>query len=338
METVLVTGGCGFIGSHTDVELLEKGYQVVVIDNLINSSPVALKRVEEITGKKVKFYPVDLLDEAKVEQVFEENSIDYVIHFAARKAVGESVGKPILYYENNLQGTLVLLKAMQRHHVRNMIFSSSATVYGKPERLPLTEDCRLSVTNPYGATKLMTERILEDVTVADPSFNAILLRYFNPIGAHPSGLIGEYPHGIPANLMPYISEVALRKLDHLTVFGDDYPTPDGTCVRDYIHVVDIARGHIAAMEHCQKPGVHIYNLGTGKGTSVLELVSAFERVTGKKVPYVIGPRRAGDVPSCYASCEKANRELGWKATHSLDDMMRDQWNWETKNPNGYPAE
>ncbi|MFA6874625.1 MAG: UDP-glucose 4-epimerase GalE [Bacilli bacterium] len=336
MKTVLVTGGSGFIGTHTDVELLSRGFQVIVVDNLSNSSEEALRRVERITGKKVKFYKTDLLDEKKTEEIFQENKIDFVIHFAAYKAVGESVADPIKYYENNLGSTLVLLKLMKKYGVKNLIFSSSATVYGNPERLPLTEDCRADdSTNPYGETKVMIERMLMDVAHSDPSWNIILLRYFNPIGAHESGLIGENPKGIPANLMPYISKVALGKLDHLTIYGNDYDTKDGTGVRDYIHVMDLASGHVAAIEHCEKPGIHIYNLGTGHGVSVLEMVNAFMKATGVNVKYAFGPRRPGDIASCYASSEKAEKELGWKAKYSLEDMMRDQWNWQSKNPNGY---
>jgi UDP-glucose 4-epimerase len=335
MKTILVTGGAGYIGTHTDVELLNKGYDVVVVDNLVNSSKIALERVEKITSKKVKFYPIDMRDRDGMEKVFEENKIDAVIHFAGLKAVGESVAKPLEYYDNNIYGTLVLLETMRKHNVKTIIFSSSATVYGTPERLPLTEDCRLSTTNPYGSTKLYIEGILKDVYRADNSWNVMLLRYFNPIGAHESGLIGENPRGIPNNLMPYIAKVAMGQLDHVNVFGNDYPTPDGTGVRDYIHVVDLALGHIAAIEKCTTPGVHIYNLGTGHGYSVLEVIKAFSKACGKEIPYVIAPRRPGDVAACYASSAKAEKELGWKAKYDLDDMCASQWNWVKHNPNGY---
>ena len=335
MKTVLVTGGAGFIGSHTDVELLNKDYQVIVIDNFCNSSPIALKRVEAITGKKVSLYAGDLRDEKLVNRVFDENKIDGVIHFAGLKAVGESCQIPLTYFENNFDSTLVLLEAMKAHDCKTIIFSSSATVYGVPERLPLDEDCRLSVTNPYGRTKLVIEGMLQDLYRSDPTWNIILLRYFNPVGAHASGLIGEDPKGIPNNLMPYIAKVAMGQLDHLNVFGNDYPTPDGTGVRDYIHVVDLALGHIAAFEYCTEPGVHIYNLGTGVGYSVLDIVHAFEKASGVKVPYVISPRRSGDVAACYASPKKAKDELHWVATHDLSDMCASQWNWIMKNPNGY---
>ena len=335
MKTILVTGGAGYIGTHTDVELLNKGYDVVVVDNLVNSSKIALERVEKITSKKVKFYPIDMRDRDGMEKVFEENKIDAVIHFAGLKAVGESVSKPLEYYDNNIYGTLVLLETMRKHNVKTIIFSSSATVYGTPERLPLTEDCRLSTTNPYGSTKLYIEGILKDVYRADNSWNVMLLRYFNPIGAHESGLIGENPRGIPNNLMPYIAKVAMGQLDHVNVFGNDYPTPDGTGVRDYIHVVDLALGHIAAIEKCTTPGVHIYNLGTGHGYSVLEVIKAFSKACGKDIPYVIAPRRPGDVAACYASSAKAEKELGWKAKYDLDDMCASQWNWVKHNPNGY---
>ncbi len=332
---VLVTGGAGFIGSHTVVELLEGGFGVVVIDNLSNANRESLRRVEEITGKSVAFYENDVRDEAALELIFTKHKIDWVIHFAGLKAVGESVQKPLEYYDNNLGSTLVLLQVMRKFGVKNIVFSSSATVYGEPERLPLDEGCRLSTTNPYGATKLMQEGILTDLWVSDHSWNVVLLRYFNPVGAHPSGLIGEDPKGIPNNLMPYVAQVATGKLKRVGVFGNDYPTPDGTGVRDYIHVVDLARGHVAAIKALKEGGVHIYNLGTGNGYSVLDMVKAFSKACGKELPYEILPRRAGDVPACYATSAKAEKDLNWKAQFDLDDMCRDQWNWQKNNPNGY---
>ena len=335
--TVLVTGGAGFIGSHTVVELQNAGFDVVVVDNLCNANEEALRRVKEITGKDLAFYPYDVRDRARMEEVFSAHKIDWVIHFAGLKAVGESVKKPILYYDNNLISTLVLLETMEKFGVKNFVFSSSATVYGEPERLPLDEECRLSTTNPYGTTKLMQERILKDLYAADNTWNIALLRYFNPVGAHPSGRIGEDPKGIPNNLMPYVAQVASGKLQKIGVFGNDYPTPDGTGVRDYIHVVDLARGHVAAIQKLNTPGVHIYNLGTGKGYSVLDMIHAFEKACGKKLPYEIKPRRAGDVPACYASSKKAEKDLGWKAEYDLEDMCRDQWNWQKNNPNGYES-
>ena len=335
--TVLVTGGAGFIGSHTVVELQNAGFDVVVVDNLCNANEEALRRVKEITGKELAFYPYDVRDRARMEEVFSAHKIDWVIHFAGLKAVGESVKKPILYYDNNLISTLVLLETMEKFGVKNFVFSSSATVYGEPERLPLDEECRLSTTNPYGTTKLMQERILKDLYVADNTWNIALLRYFNPVGAHPSGRIGEDPKGIPNNLMPYVAQVASGKLQKIGVFGNDYPTPDGTGVRDYIHVVDLTRGHVAAIQKLNTPGVHIYNLGTGKGYSVLDMIHAFEKACGKKLPYEIKPRRAGDVPACYASSKKAEKDLGWKAEYDLEDMCRDQWNWQKNNPNGYES-
>ena len=335
--TVLVTGGAGFIGSHTVVDLQNAGFDVVVVDNLCNANEEALRREKEITGKELAFYPYDVRDRARMEEVFSAHKIDWVIHFAGLKAVGESVKKPILYYDNNLISTLVLLETMEKFGVKNFVFSSSATVYGEPERLPLDEECRLSTTNPYGTTKLMQERILKDLYVADNTWNIALLRYFNPVGAHPSGRIGEDPKGIPNNLMPYVAQVASGKLQKIGVFGNDYPTPDGTGVRDYIHVVDLARGHVAAIQKLNTPGVHIYNLGTGKGYSVLDMIHAFEKACGKKLPYEIKPRRAGDVPACYASSKKAEKDLGWKAEYDLEDMCRDQWNWQKNNPNGYES-
>lgn len=332
---VLVTGGAGFIGSHTVVELLNEGYEVVVIDNLYNSSEEALRRVEKITGKTVTFYNADVRDRKVVEEIFTTHKIDWVIHFAGLKAVGESVRKPLEYYDNNLVSTFVLLETMREHGVKNFVFSSSATVYGTPERLPLDEECSLSTTNPYGATKLMQENILKDLWVSDNEWDIALLRYFNPVGAHESGLIGEDPKGIPNNLMPYVAQVASGKLQQIGVFGDDYPTPDGTGVRDYIHVVDLARGHVAAIKALKEGGVHIYNLGTGNGYSVLNMIHAFEKACGKKLPYVIKERRPGDVASCYATSAKAERELGWKAEYDLEKMCADQWNWQKNNPNGY---
>ena len=332
---VLVTGGAGFIGSHTVVELLDAGYEVVVVDNLSNASEESMRRVKEITGKSFDFYVADVRDRAKLEEIFSAHNVDWVIHFAGLKAVGESVQKPVLYYDNNLISTLVLLETMEKFGVRNFVFSSSATVYGEPERLPLDEDCRLMTTNPYGTTKLMQEQMLKDLYRADNRWNIALLRYFNPVGAHPSGRIGEDPKGIPNNLMPYVAQVASGKLQKIGVFGNDYPTPDGTGVRDYIHVVDLARGHVAAIAKLKDPGVHIYNLGTGNGYSVLDMIHAFEKACGKKLPYEIKPRRAGDVPACYASSKKAEEELGWKAQYDLEDMCRDQWNWQKNNPNGY---
>ena len=336
-KKILVTGGAGFIGSHTVVELQNAGYDAVVLDNLSNSSPESLKRVEKITGKPVKFYEADICDEAALEKVFSENDIGGVIHFAGLKAVGESCRKPLLYYRNNIGGTLNLLAVMGRHGVKSIIFSSSATVYGEPERLPLDETCRLSTTNPYGSTKLMQERILQDIYKADDEWQVVLLRYFNPVGAHESGLIGEDPNGIPNNLMPYVAQVASGKLKEINVFGDDYPTPDGTGVRDYIHVVDLARGHVAALDKIVKSGVYIYNLGTGKGYSVLDMIHAFEKACGKTLPYEIKPRRAGDIAACYADASKAKRELGWEAENGIEEMCRDQWNWQSHNPNGYEA-
>ena len=332
---VLVTGGAGFIGSHTVVELLNEGYGVIVVDNLCNANKEALNRIEKITGKKVTFYETDVRNAAEMENIFATHKIDWVIHFAGLKAVGESVRMPLEYYDNNLGSTLVLLQVMRKFGVKNIVFSSSATVYGEPERLPLDEDCRLSTTNPYGATKLMQEGILTDLWVSDHEWNVVLLRYFNPVGAHPSGRIGEDPKGIPNNLMPYVAQVATGKLKRVGVFGNDYPTPDGTGVRDYIHVVDLARGHVAAIKSLKEGGVHIYNLGTGNGYSVLDMVKAFSKACGKELPYEILPRRAGDVPACYATSAKAERDLNWKAQFDLDDMCRDQWNWQKNNPNGY---
>ena len=325
---VLVAGGAGYIGSHICVELLQANHEVIVIDDFSNSKPEVLGYIKDITGKDVKFYEFNILDEKKTEQVFIENEIDAVIHCAAFKAVGEPVEKPIEYYTNNLTTTLIVAKMMKKYHVNNIVFSSSATVYGDPEVVPLTEDCKLGeTTNPYGASKAMMERILTDVQHACPEMSVTLLRYFNPIGAHESGLLGEDPKGIPNNLMPYIMKVAAGELPCLGVFGDDYDTPDGTGVRDYIHVVDLAKGHVLAIEKYNKPGLHVCNLGTGQGYSVLELVHAFERVNGVKVKYEIKPRRAGDIATCYADPTRAKEELGWVATRGIDEMCRDTWNF-----------
>ena len=329
---ILVTGGAGYIGSHTCVELLNAGYDVVIIDNLSNSKEDAVLKIEEITGKKVTFYEGDILNAETLKAMFEKEQVDAVIHCAAFKAVGESVVKPIEYYTNNLMTTLVVAKLMKKYHVPSIVFSSSATVYGDPKVVPLTEDCELGqTTNPYGSTKAMMERILTDVQHAVPEMSVTLLRYFNPIGAHESGLLGEDPKGIPNNLMPYIMKVATGELPCLGVFGDDYDTPDGTGVRDYIHVVDLAKGHVLAIEKYATPGVHICNLGTGKGYSVLEIVKAFEKVNGVKVPYEIKPRRAGDIATCYADPTRAKEQLGWVAEKTLDDMCRDTWNFAKKH-------
>ena len=334
--TILVTGGAGYIGSHTCVELLEQGYGVVVLDNLINSSPAALERVERITGKKPRFYLGDMLDAAILDRIFAENKIDAVIHFAGLKAVGESVTQPLRYFHNNITGTLVLLDAMSRAGVKRLIFSSSATVYGSPERVPVQEDFPRSVNSPYGRTKLMIEDILTDLHTADPEWAVVLLRYFNPIGAHESGLIGENPNGIPNNLMPFITGVAAGRFPELRIFGGDYDTPDGTCVRDYIHVVDLAKGHLCAIRKaCKGPGVTAYNLGTGRGVSVLEIVRDFEKATGITIPHRIVERRPGDVPVVYADPAKANRELGWTAEKTLEEMCADSWRFQRQNPNGY---
>ncbi len=333
---VLVTGGAGFIGSHTVVVLQESGYDVVVLDNLCNASEKCLERVEKITGKKVPFYKTDIRDRDGLEEIFSKEKIDSVIHFAGLKAVGESVEMPWEYYENNISGTLILLDVMRKHNVKNFIFSSSATVYGDPAEIPITENCpKGQCTNPYGWTKSMLEQILSDIQKADPSWNVILLRYFNPIGAHKSGTIGDNPNGIPNNLMPYITQVAVGKLPELGIFGNDYDTPDGTGVRDYIHVMDLADGHVKALkkidENC---GLEIYNLGTGNGCSVLELVKNFEEASGVKIPYSIKPRRAGDIATCYANADKAKKELGWEAKYNIKDMCEDSWRWQKNNPNG----
>ena len=360
--TVLVTGGAGFIGSHTCVELLEQGYSVVIVDDLSNSSEKAVDRIKSITGAddtRISFYEADILDRAALERIFSENNIAAIIHFAGFKAVGESVQKPLEYYWNNIAGTLVLCEVAREHGCKNFVFSSSATVYGDPEFIPITEDCpKHQATNPYGQTKSMLEQILTDLYIGDNEWNIVLLRYFNPIGAHESGLIGEDPKGIPNNLLPYVAQVATGKLERVGVFGDDYPTPDGTGVRDYIHVVDLARGHAKALEWMggkvgtgraigldsiegepdadgTRHGVGIFNLGTGKGTSVLEVIHAFEKACGKQLPYEIKPRRAGDIAENYAACKKAEDELGWTALYDLDRMCADSWRWQSGNPNGY---
>lgn len=334
---ILVAGGAGYIGSHTVLELLNDGFEVVVVDNLVNSSEESLKRVEKLTGKSVDFYNVDLLDKKKLEDVFRENRIDTVIHFAGLKAVGESVEMPLSYYHNNITGTLVLCELMEKYKVNNIVFSSSATVYGDPETVPITEEFPIgTITNPYGRTKYMIEEILKDLYTASQHWNIALLRYFNPVGAHSSGEIGEDPQGIPNNLMPYISQVYIGKLSELSVFGGDYDTKDGTGVRDFIHVVDLAKGHLKAIEKLQEnPGVVTYNLGTGNGYSVLEMVEAFGNAAGTKIPYKIVERRAGDIAVCFADPAKANRELGWKAELGLIEMCRDTLRWQTANPDGY---
>ncbi|HJQ09267.1 MAG TPA: UDP-glucose 4-epimerase GalE [Candidatus Saccharimonadales bacterium] len=334
---ILVTGGAGYIGSHTIIELIKDGNGVVVIDNLVNSSKTALERLEKITGVAVPFYEVDCADKSALSKVFDEHHIDAVIHFAGLKAVGESVSQPLRYYRNNLDSTLSLCEVMQEKGVKKLVFSSSATIYGIPQELPLHETSpRGEVTNPYGQTKLMIEQILLDLAVTDPSWDITLLRYFNPIGAHENGLIGEDPNGTPNNLLPYVAMVAVGKLPKVRVFGDDYDTPDGTGVRDYIHVVDLARGHVAALKHTATDGkVTIYNLGTGKGTSVYELIHAFEKACGKTIPYEVVDRRPGDVGSCYADVSKAERELHWKAEKTIEDGCADSWRWQSQNPNGY---
>lgn len=335
---ILVTGGAGYIGSHTCIELLNAGYQVIVVDNLTNSKKEALNRVEEISGKSLKFYQLDLLDKEGLDQVFTENKIKAVIHFAGLKAVGESTEIPLKYYQNNITGTLNLCEVMEDHKVKKLVFSSSATVYGDPKSLPIKEDFPLSVTNPYGRTKLMVENILKDIHKADPDWSISLLRYFNPIGAHKSARIGEDPQGIPNNLMPYITQVVSGKMEKLNIFGDDYDTHDGTGVRDYIHVVDLAKGHIKALAKIlEDKGLDIYNLGTGKGYSVLDIVTSFEEATGRKVEYEIVDRRPGDIAACYADPSKAYRELGWKAEKDIVDMCRDSWKWQEKNPKGYDS-
>ena len=337
MTTILVTGGCGYIGSHTVLELLNKNYDVVVVDNFSNSSIESLRRVQKITGKTVTFYEADIRDSAAMEKIFSAHKFDAVIHFAAYKAVGESCRLPLKYYENNISGTVSLLQIMEKFGVKKIIFSSSATVYGDPERLPLDENCRLSTTNPYGSTKLMMENIMQDLYKADNEWNIILLRYFNPVGAHESGLIGEDPKGIPNKLMPFVAQVASGKLACINVFGNDYDTPDGTGVRDDIHVVDLALGHIAAIEKCNDAGVHIYNLGTGRGYSVMDMIHAFEKACGKTLPYKICDRRSGDIAACYAAPDKAKKELCWEAKFGIEEMCASQWKWQSGNPMGYEA-
>lgn len=336
---ILVTGGTGFIGSHTVLELLENNYRVTVIDNLSNSKKEALQRAESITGKSVDFYKIDLLDQKALSNLFRENSFSAVIHFAGLKAVGESVENPLIYFENNVSGTVTLCKVMQENNVKTMVFSSSATVYGDPGESPIPETSSLSAVNPYGRTKLMIEEILGDIYQSDSEWSISLLRYFNPVGAHKSGMIGEDPNGIPNNLMPYITQVAVRKRSHLNIFGDDYNTHDGTGVRDYIHVVDLARGHLKALNALEDhTGIDAYNLGTGTGSSVLDVVKAFEKANNMTIPYKIVPRRPGDAAVCYADPGKAAEKLHWKTELSLEDMCRDAWNWQQKNPEGYPEE
>ena len=334
---VLVTGGAGFIGSHTVVELLQGGYEVVIIDNFSNSSPLVLSRIEEITGKRPLLIEGDIRDRALLDDVFKQHEIDAVVHFAGLKAVGESVQKPLEYYDNNVSGSVVLFEAMRDAGVKRLVFSSSATVYGDPEEIPISENCPIGVpTNPYGMSKLMVERILQDLVVAEADFSVALLRYFNPIGAHESGLIGENPSGIPNNLLPYVTQVAIGKLEKLSVFGSDYPTVDGTGVRDYIHVVDLAKGHLAALDYLKGAvGCHVWNLGTGQGYSVLQIVEAFEKATGVSVPYKLVERRAGDIAECWSNPAKAKDELGWEAGYGLEDMMRHSWKWQKGNPEGF---
>ena len=333
---ILVTGGSGYIGSHTCVELLNAGHEITVVDNLSNSSEKSMEAVKKITGKDFTFHKCDILDYEALTKVFDENTFDAVIHFAGLKAVGESCEKPIEYYHNNMTGTFVLLRVMREHGVKNIVFSSSATVYGVPETVPIKEDAPLFTINPYGSTKLMLERVLSDVALADKDMSVVLLRYFNPIGAHESGLIGEDPNGIPNNLLPYVSQVAVGRLPKVNVYGNNYPTPDGTGVRDYIHVTDLALGHLKAVEKkANVPGVHIYNLGTGQGYSVLQIIDAFSKASGKEIPYVIAPNRPGDAAICYADATKAKEELGWAAVRGIEKMCQDAWNWQSKNPEGF---
>ncbi len=335
--TVLVTGGAGYIGSHTCIELLEAGQKVIVVDNLINSKEIALDRVKKITGKDIKFYKTDLLDKTELEKVFVNEKIDAVIHFAGLKAVGESVEKPLKYFHNNLTGTIILCELMEKYGVKNLVFSSSATVYGNPASVPISEEFPLSATNPYGRTKIMIEDILRDLYISDKTWNIAILRYFNPIGAHSSGIIGEDPNGIPNNLIPYITQVAVGRLEMLRVFGDDYNTVDGTGVRDYIHVVDLAKGHIKALEKLagENIGVREYNLGTGNGYSVLQMIEAFSKASGKEIAYKVVDRRPGDIAACYAKADRAKNELGWEAQKGLADMCEDSWRWQSTNPEGY---
>ena len=333
---ILVTGGAGYIGSHTCIELLQAGHEVVVVDNLVNSKEESLKRVQELTGETLAFHKVDLLNKRELDDVFHKSSINAVIHFAGLKAVGESVSIPLHYYHNNVTGTLILCDVMQKYKVKNLVFSSSATVYGEPEKVPINENFPLSATNPYGRSKLMIEEILRDLYAAEPSWNIAILRYFNPVGAHSSGRIGEDPNGVPNNLMPFISRVAVGRLSELPVFGNDYPTQDGTGIRDYIHVMDLANGHLKALEKLSSnPGTVTYNLGTGRGYSVLEVVSSFEQTSEKKIPYKIMGRRPGDAAICYADPSKAERELNWSAKMDLNEMCADVWRWQSNNPNGY---
>ena len=335
--SILVTGGAGYIGSHTVVELLNADREVVIVDDFSNSKPEVLDAIRQITGKDFKFYELNYLDRKKLDKVFKENNIEAVMNFAGFKAVGESVQKPIEYYTNNISGTLTLLDVMRENNVKKFVFSSSATVYGKPEVIPITEECKTGgTTNPYGTSKLFIEQILKDVYKSDNTWDIVILRYFNPIGAHESGLIGEEPQGIPNNLMPYVVRVANGTLKELSVFGNDYDTPDGTGVRDYIHVVDLAKGHVKALKKIEEnPGLAVYNLGTGKGCSVLDIVKNFEAATGVKIPYVIKPRRPGDIATCYSDASKAERELGWKAENGIKEMCADSWRWQSNNPNGY---
>ena len=333
---VLVTGGTGYIGSHTCISLLDAGYEPVIVDNLHNSKKAVLQRLTQITGRDLTFYEGDILDQALLEKILVDEKIEAVIHFAGLKAVGESVAIPLSYYENNIAGTVSLLKAMDKTDVRCIVFSSSATVYGDPEKLPLLETAPLSAVNPYGRTKLLIEEMLRDLAVADPRWSLVILRYFNPVGAHPSGLIGEDPQGIPNNLMPFVAQVAVGRREKVSVFGGDYPTPDGTGIRDYIHVVDLAEGHVAALNtHARETGLFTYNLGTGNGSSVLEVIESFSNACGKPIPYEITDRRPGDATACYADPALAQEKLGWKATRSLDDMSADSWRWQSQNPNGY---